>query len=133
MITIPTSQKVTVQQETYSAYGYWETNVYPQKIYNSGSNDGIETVTVTLNGSKNLGTITINKDNVISDVTLTDEFDNNDELTFTFSDRFATNAEYDYYNWSWSYTWSAEDKTYTATCTVGDLLNGTATLSFTRN
>ena len=96
---------------------------YPQKIYNSGANNGTESVTVTLN-SKNVGTITINKDNVTSTATLTNtvSFADDDILTFTFQDYSVKEGS------------DKRDKyvTYTATCTVKELLSGTHTLQFTK-
>ena len=113
-IEIKTTQVVTVQQDNYR---------YPYKIYNNGNNNGTEPVTITLNGSDtSIGEITINKDNVTKGVKIDREFSSSDVLTFTFKDRYRS-----------SNNWSDKDNpvTYTATCTVGELFNGT-TLNFTR-
>ena len=124
-ITIPTTLEVTVQQENI-----WYNYYYPFNIHN----DGTESVTVSLNDNT-LGssgeTITINSSKVTSGKTFSYPagVGPDDVLTFTFTDKFATSLNY-YNN---TINWSNENATYTATCKVGDLLNGTATLSFTRN
>ena len=113
-ITISNTQAVKVQKDS---------SRYPQGIYNNGNENGTETVAVNLNGV-NVGTITIDKDNVTTGITLTNDegFDSDDELTFTFSDKY-------YYNYIIYQGWA--DATYEATCTVADLLNGNVTLNFT--
>lgn len=94
---------------------------YPQSIYNNGANDGTESVTVKM-GSKEVGTVTINRNNVTGDIELVnaDGFDDGDNLTFTFEDKYYTSSK----------TWSTNKVTYTAQCTVADLTSGT-TLNFT--
>ena len=132
-VTISTSQAVTVQQESFTAYNS-TTTVYPQKIYNNNNNNGTESVTIALNGTTlNGSTITIDRDNVTTGVTLSPNggFSPTDVLTFTFSDKYVTNASYNYNNRRWTYTWSTNNDTYKATCTIEQLLNGT-TLNFTR-
>lgn len=134
-LTISTSQAVTVQQESFTAYNSTAT-VYPQKIYNNNNNNGTESVTIALNGTTlNGSTITIDRDNVTTGVTLSPNggFSPTDVLTFTFSDKYVTNASYNWSNnnWRWTYTWSSDPDTYKATCTIEQLLNGT-TLNFTR-
>ena len=106
-LEITTSQKVSVPKDN---------NRYPQKIYNKGT----EEVSVTLNG-ENVGRIFIDSDNVTSDAELVNNngFNSDDLLTFTFSDRY-----YSWFNWQ-------GPATYTATCTVEELLNG-VTLDFRR-
>lgn len=114
-IEIGTTQAVSVSRDN---------NRYPQNIYNNGSNNGTETVTITLNNSDtSIGTITIDRDNVTQGTTLNIEggFSSDDVLTFTFSDNY-------YGGWRTGWTGPVE---YTATCTVGDLLSGSATLNFT--
>ena len=129
-LTISTSQAVTVQQESFTSSGYWNTSVYPQKI----NNNGTESVTIALNGTTlNGSTITIDRDNVTTGVTLSPDggFSPTDVLTFTFSDKYVTNASYNWGSSNWTYTWSSNNATYKATCTIEQLLNGT-TLNFTR-
>lgn len=108
-IKITNSQKVTVQQDY---------NRYPMLINNGGT----ESVTVKLNGSP-VGTITIDSDNVTNtedvEYTSNDGFNRTDVLTFTFEDQY-----------SGRYNWQNKD-TYTATCTVEQLLSG-ITLDFKR-
>ena len=77
------------------------------------------------NSQTSIGEITINRTNVVEDGGTTIEsasgFNPEDVLTFTFTDKYYS------YNRGWGYHNSA---TYTATCTVGELLSGT-TLNFT--
>lgn len=111
-LTVGTNIGVTVQKHNFR---------YPELMYDSGSNSGEETVTVTYKGEK-VGTITIDHDNVTSTVTLeyTEGFEPQEELTFVFMDNpYQGGGE-----------WHAESP-YTATCTVADLANGTAVLDFT--
>ena len=114
-----------------------DNNQYPQNIYNEGSNDGEEDVTVKLNGSI-VGEVTIKATKSGQKVTInvyenkvleyTNGFNLEDELTFTFTDNY-----YSYKNKNpnkgWGYHSSA---TYTAKCTVEKLLSGNVTLNFTR-
>ena len=108
-IEVPTNMNVTVQR----VYGR-----YPQNIYNDGNNDGTENVTVTLDDN-NVGEIKISNNKVIERSTLvyTGIFDLDDELTFTFTDKY-------WYGTEWK-----SDVTYTATATVREIQNGT-TLTF---
>lgn len=111
-LTVGTNIGVTVQKHNFR---------YPQQMYNSGSNSGTETVTVTYKGEE-VGTITIDHDNVTSTVTLeyTEGFEPQEELTFVFMDNpYQGGGE-----------WHAESP-YTATCNVADMANGTAVLYFT--
>lgn len=127
-IEIHAEQPVEVKREEIKTTGQWgnttTTNVYPYKIYNNRT----EEVTVKLNG-KEVGKIKIDKDKVTENAVLTYngdelEFSDDDILTFTFEDQYATG--YSYYG---RYTWS-DEVIYTATCTVEQLLNGTR-LNFT--
>lgn len=108
-IEVPTNMNVTVQR----VYGR-----YPQNIYNDGNNAGTENVTVTLDDN-NVGEIKISNNKVIEGSTLvyTGIFDLDDELTFTFTDKY-------WYGTEWK-----SDVTYTATATVREIQNGT-TLTF---
>lgn len=131
-ITITTSQKVTVQQATVS-YNYRNYSYYPKNIHNNNNsttarNNGTESVTVTLNGVELTDEITIDPDNVTVGGQLEYDagFSNDDVLIFTFSDNYAASRNNN------RITWSNQPATYTATCTVEDLLNGTATLNFER-
>lgn len=94
---------------------------YPKAIYNNGNNSGTETVTVKM-GNADVGTVTIDKDNVTSNIELYHEagFEDSDVLTFVFEDYYYTSNR----------AWSGNKVTYTATCTVNELKNGT-TLEFT--
>lgn len=113
---IPTSQKVSIPKDG---------NIYPYNIYNNGNNNGTEVVIVTLNGT-NVGTITVDRDNVTQGITITKEegLDSEDVLTFTFSDR--------YYKSSGSGKGWQNAVTYTATYTIEELLSGNITLTFAR-
>lgn len=124
-IEITDLQNVTVQTDN---------GRYPLSIYHNGDNDGTESVTVTiLNSTAEVtGNITIQAtENWGGNVSFTASgtissdigFDSDDTLVLTFNDQ---------YFGGWLSGWQGAT-TYTATCTVGDLLNGTATLSFTRN
>ena len=110
-ITIPNTQKVMYQKDN---------NYNPYEI----SNNRTETVTVSCNGNY-VGTITTGVDNVIAEVTITnpDGFKSSDVLTFTFTDKYRR----------WKNRWSDQVVTYTATCTVEELLNGNHVLEFTRS
>ena len=108
----------------------YTTEVYPKNIYDNST----ESVTVKI-GEVEVGKITIGSDNVISDAKLNyDEgFNLSDKLTFTFDDRYCTEARYS--NKQWTYTWSNNNTTATfkEECTVEELLKGTATLVFETN
>ena len=97
-----------------------DNNYNPYEI----SNNRTETVTVSCNGNY-VGTITTGVDNVIAEVTITnpDGFKSSDVLTFTFTDKYRR----------WKNRWSDQVVTYTATCTVEELLNGNHVLEFTRS
>ena len=110
---------------------------YPLSIYNNGNNDGIEAVTVTYNGKNvgiatiaddnSIGTITIDRDNVTNagDITISNSegIEMDDELVFTFTDK--------YY---WNNNWVTTGIQYTATATLGDLIEGNRiTLKFEAN
>lgn len=110
---------------------------YPLNIYNNGNNNGTETVTVTYNGKNvgiatiaddnSIGTITIDRDNVTNagDITISNSegIEMDDELVFTFTDS--------YY---WNNNWVTTGIQYTATATLGDLIEGNRiTLKFEAN
>ena len=128
-ITIGTTQVVTVEARKMSNNGQ-STSVYPYKLHDNST----ESVTVKNEDNQVVGNITIDSDNVTTAATLTDDdgFDTDEKLTFTFVDRYCTKATYSFRNWS--YTWSADNTngraTYSVTCTVEALLNGTAKLDF---
>ena len=108
-LTLGTSIKVDIER-IYSRY--------PYRIYNNGSNNGTETVTVTLNGD-NVGDITIDRDNVTKGITFTNSegLSQNDEVVFTFTDNY------------WYGQWSTTPVTYKAVATLGEISTGT-TLMF---
>ena len=111
-VKLATSTKVDVQKTQ---------DRYPQNIYgNNGNNKGTEQVTVTLKGT-NVGTITIDRDNVTKGITFTNNeyFSRNDIVEFTFTDRYYWNSQ-----------WSTTSVTYKATSTLGEIDAGT-TLEFT--
>lgn len=93
---------------------------YPERTYKSGANNGTQTVSFTYNG--NPYTITIDNDNVTNGVTLQNNagIDPSTKLTFTFSDKYYAGRG----------NWSSQPVTYTATCTIRQLIAGT-TLNFT--
>lgn len=101
----------------------------PQRIYNN-NNAGTETVTVTYNGSTTVGTdMIINANSVQSSSSLyleNGEFDPSKTLTFTFDDNYRTYQ-------GGQLSWSTQATTYTASCTVQELLDGTADLYFETN
>ena len=115
-LEITTSQRVSVQKDGNGG------GRYPEKIYNNGTNTGTEYVTVKLRNGTTVGTIYIDGDNVTQGAVLENSngFNFNDELIFTFSDRYGSGSK----NWN-------GPATYTATCTVEQLLNG-VTLNFGR-
>ena len=156
-ITIPVGLSVEIEPEykedTYTMqYGNRtyeidvNTNVYPKNINNTtnnrvGRNDGTETVTVSCQGVNK--EITINRNQVsVGNVTFDKDdftdfigFDDETDLTFTFTDNYCSNATYTssgYNNGYWTVTWSSNTVAYTATCKVGDLLYGDVTLEFKR-
>ena len=103
-VSLGTTIAVDVQQ----IYGR-----YPQRIYNNGNNSGTESVTLTSRGN-NLGTITIDRDNVTSGLTIqgSNELLESDEVVFTFTDKY----------WHGEDNWS--DMTYTATATLSEISAG---------
>lgn len=121
-LTIPQNKKVSVQ--TNNHYG---SNYYPERIQNGGT----ESVEVRLLNGEVVGYITING-NIVTEGTLynTVSFANTDTLVFTFSDKYCTGIGFSGMNWN--PTWSNEEVTYTATCTVSQLKNANNTLSFNR-
>ena len=133
-ITIPAGLKVEVPKDGSSNNRLY----YPKNIYNEGGNDGTETVTVSFNNASE--TITINATSVIYDdsaevsFTNVDGFELTARLTFTFEDQYCVGTSGSGQNrkptWSTDRNQPLKD-TYTATCTVEQLLNGT-TLNFTR-
>ena len=122
-ITIPQGLSVVIPREG----GYWEDwKEYPYKIYNYDENNGTESVTVTIKGTSVTTTITIDSNDVTADKVweYSAGFSISDELVFTFNDQYCTGMNYQ----SWQPTWSSE-VTFTATCTVGEMLSG-ASLNF---
>ena len=135
-IVIPTTQVVSVETRQFTS-GWNSTTVYPYTLQTQ--NNGKETVNVTVTrGSTTIAqstnTVKIDKDNVTTGVTLTGNFANDDVITFTFTDRYPTNATYTQSGWngSWSYTFSnvGTTATYTYECTVEEFEQG-VTLAFT--
>ena len=121
-IEIPVGTNVTVQTESFRNNFGWETNVYPRRLQESESQE----VNVTLNIDGNdieIGTITINRTQVTSGlvVVVPDgvDVDSDDTLTFSFNDKYCSNATYS--NWNWTYTWSDEEQTYEGKCNVSDI------------
>ena len=155
-ITIPEGLKVTIEPEEHSAGDDWwspQVSVYPQNINNTnkdkknnndnrvGDNNGTETVTVSCQGVNK--EITINRNQVsVGNVTFDKDdftdftgFDDDTELRFTFKDNYCSNATYISTGWNdgyWTVEWSSDAVTYTAKCTVEQLLSGNVTLNFTR-
>ena len=146
-ISIPEGLKVTIEkrriEKKYNYYGQQQTattDVLPYNIFDNGT----ETVTVTLNSQTieitiNGSEITAVGDNAI--FSNSEGFENDDELTFTFTDRYCIDASFTpptmgswYGSWS-NYQWSEEDNlaTYTVRCTVAELLSGDVTLNFETN
>lgn len=125
-LSIAVGHPVTIQQEAITTGGMMgmggTTNYYyPQKI----NNGGVENVTVTFNGETKTFTIDENGVTTANNVVWnnTNGFDSEAVLTFTFEDNYIS-------SWMGNVSWNNQ-ATYTATCTVGELLSGT-TLNFTR-
>ena len=118
-ITIPKGLSVVIPREG-SNYDNWKR--YPNNIYNDGNNNGTESVTVTIKGTSVTTKITIDSNDVTDNKVweYSAGFSTSDELEFTFSDKYYLG------NWQWS-----DNVTYTATCTVGEMLSGNVTLNFT--
>ena len=95
---------------------------YPQKIYNNGNDNGTE----TLGNGTTVGNITINAAGVIGNPTLnySNGFNLTDVLTLKFEDKRWRSGGGGF--------WNSNNSTWTATCTVADLLNGNVTLEFKR-
>ncbi len=115
-VSIGTSTKVKIQQSS---------GRYPQRIYNSGDNNGtINDVKVFINGVDTGKTITIDRDNVLQGITFEDYSDSGldltQELTFKFSDKYYVGGN----------NWSANAVEYVATCTLRDIRDG-KTINFT--
>ena len=140
-IVIPTTQKVSVQQETYP-YGWYSLSVYPYKLHNvnkpenstNQNNGGTESVTVSVSGVSR--EITIDKDNVLTeDVTISIPagVKPSAKMTFTFRDRYCTGVVFGgrFGNTLQGFSFSNDDETYSFECTVADFLNG-VTLDFKR-
>jgi hypothetical protein len=138
-IIIPTTQTVSVQQETFT-YGWNNSvSVYPYKIHNvnnpknstTQNNNGTESVTVSVGGVDKK--ITIDKDNVTKGVTISIPAGVSPDATmiFTFSDRYCTGVNSDWGQLS-GFNFSPNNTTYTYTfeCTVEEFING-VTLNFT--
>ena len=100
---------------------------YPKQIYNTGANDGTESVSVSYNGQPLSSNVTIDHTSVHSGyITLTEgAFDATGTLTFTFEDA--------YWSYKNGFGWSDEKgygaTTYYVSCKVADLISGT-TLNF---
>ena len=107
MTSFEIHESVSVEIELYNGY-------LPKKLFNNQT----ESVSVKLKNGTSVGTITIAKDYSIGNRTLTysSGFNFSDELTLTFTDNRSNYS-------NTTYTW-------TATCTVEDLLNGNITLEF---
>lgn len=140
-IEIPTSTAVTVETEEHSHL--WTTyNVYPLKIHNVQNpansteqrNNGTESVTVSI-GGKNVGTITIDKDNVTVGATISipEGVNASDTMTFTFSDKYCTGLSTSGFLGMTlrGFNFSGNNVNYEYSCTVGEFLEG-VTLDFTR-
>ena len=104
---------------------------YPKQIYNTGANDGTESVSVSYNGQPLSRNVTIDRTSVHSGyITLAEgAFDATGTLTFTFEDA--------YWSYKNGFGWSDEKgygaTTYTASYTIQELLDGTADLYFETN
>lgn len=122
-LSIAVGYPVSIQQETFE-YGYWVTTYYPYKI-EEDINGGVENVSVTFNDVTKTFTIDENGVKTANNVEWTNSngFDPEAVLTFTFNDNYASEVRYNNVSW--------KSATYTATCTVEELLSG-ATLEFKR-
>ena len=140
-INIPTTQKVTVQQETYT-YGWFNSvSVYPYNIHNvnnpqsstTQNNDGTESVTVSVGGVN--GNITINKDKVTNTndvkISIPAGVNPTDTIRFTFNDRYCTGVEESWLGDLEGFNFSTDPANYTFECTVEQFING-VTLDFKR-
>ena len=138
-IEIPTSTAVTVQTEEYS-HSWTTYNVYPYNIHNvqnptnntAQPNNGTESVTVSI-GGKNVGTITIDRDNVTVGATISipEGVNASDTITFTFRDQYCTRLRIRNSNNTLRGFYFEEEDDYEYVCTVGEFLEG-VTLNFTR-
>ena len=122
-ITIGTDQIVIVQKDNDRyPYNIYTTNGASTGNNNDNKNNGTEEVTIKLNGTSLSDIIKIDCDNVTEGVVLKNEsgFNPEDVLTFEFNDN------YWYYQWSiFGGTQEWRSTTYTARCTVAELLSGT--------
>ena len=109
----------------YNTYQYWTwggnttVNVYPQKLHDNGT----ETVRVTLDGVY-VGDISIDETGVTAGIAseLPQGCDENSIVRLEFTDKECTGVSGGL--WSGvSYSWSA-DKTFSAECTLRELLSG---------
>ena len=133
-IEIPVGTNVTVPTQHISYnYNRYETDVYPQHLQESESQE----VDVTLNIDGNdieIGTITINRTQVTSGlvVVVPDgvDVDSDDTLTFSFKDNYCTDATYRM--GSWTYNWSGEEQTYEGKCNVSDIGTNGFKITFKR-
>lgn len=131
-IEIPVRTNVTVQTESFRNNFGWETNVYPRRLQESESQE----VNVTLNIDGNdveIGTITINQTQVTSGLVVVPDgvdVDSDDTLTFSFNDKYCSNATYS--NWNWAYKWSDEEQTYEGKCNVSDIGTNGFKITFKR-
>ena len=134
-IPIPQGYDVTVERKLITNNNNNSTSVYPKTLYNNNNNNGTISVKVTNSEDEEVGTIIINPNEVRStnaELIYNDGFNLNELLTFTFKDIYCESGTYNRYTGRWTPVWSDNDDlaTYTATCTVEELLNGTAELDF---
>lgn len=134
-IIIPTTQTVSVQQETIT-YGWFNNSsvsVYPYKIHNDQYNDGTEYVTVSVDGVDGVKNITIDKDNVVTEgvtISIPTGVSPDATMIFTFSDKYCTGVKTNDWGQLNGFNFSAEPDEYTFECTVEEFING-VTLNFT--
>ena len=128
-ITISANQDVEVGKEGNNYNTRYPVDLYVENYYSSKSVSVIVyRNTVDVNNRVGTATITSTWNSLtISESTLTysEGFNSDDNLIFTFNSKY-----YTYSNRYWSE--SRNEVSYTATCTVGDLLNGNVELYFDR-
>ena len=123
MLSIATGHKVSVPYNTYQ-YRTWggntTVNVYPQKLHNNGT----ETVRVTLAGVY-VGDISIDKTGVTAGIAseLPQGCDENSIVRLEFTDKECTGVSGGFWG-GVSYSWSTDNRTFSAECTLGELLSG---------
>ena len=128
-ITISANQDVEVGKDGNNYNTRYPVDLYVENYYSSKSVSVIVyRNTVDVNNRVGTATITSTWNSLtISESTLTysEGFNSDDNLIFTFNSKY-----YTYSNRYWSE--SRNEVSYTATCTVGDLLNGNVELYFDR-